>query len=299
VWPNKCNFLRFFGQFFDKDLRVAAVEQMLSRIHEETCTRKGEFSMNKQVKVSLLLTVTLFLAVACSNEPKQTQPVISKTDSGTSTAPAAKEVGQRNNALVRVINATPGAMAVDVFADDQKTFEGVSFKDVTPYKEISDTRHTFRVRQVGKDNQQPIAENSEGLAGGRHYTILIMPDTNDKTAVSIINDNIAAPPADKAQVRLIHASPDAGEVDMFDKSGNKKLFSGVNFASETSYMAVDPMKTTLEVRQEGQDKSVLTVPEANFEKGKYYTIVVTGHSKGMPKLQALMIEDQLAGTPAT
>lgn len=59
------------------------------------------------------------------------------------------------------------------------------------------------------------------------------------------------------------------------------------------------MKTTLEVRPEGQDKSVLTVPNANFEMGKYYTIVVTGHSKGKPNLQALLIEDQLAGTPAT
>ena len=126
-----------------------------------------------------------------------------------------------------------------------------------------------------------------------------MPGTNDQTTVSIISDNIAAPPADKAQVRVIHASPDSGEVDVVDKSGNKKLFSGVNFERETNYLAVDPMKTTLEVRPEGQDKSVLTVPNANFEKGKYYTIVVTGHSKGMPKLQALMIEDQLAGTPAT
>lgn len=190
-------------------------------------------------------------------------------------------------------------MAVDVFADDQKTFEAVSFRDVTPYKEIPDTRHTFRVRQAGKDNEQPIAENSEGLAGGRHYTLLIAQDMNNKPMVSLISDNLTAPPADKAQLRVIQASPDAGEVDIIDKSANKKLFSGINFERETSYMTVDPMKTTLEVRQEGQDKSVLTVPEANFEKGKYYTIVVTGHSKGMPKLQALMIEDQLAGTPAT
>ena len=43
----------------------------------------------------------------------------------------------------------------------------------------------------------------------------------------------------------------------------------------------------------------MTVPEANFEKGKYYTMVVTGHAKGMPKLQALMVEDQLGGTPTT
>lgn len=260
---------------------------------------KGELFMNKQMKVSLLLLAALFLAAACSNEPKQTQPVVSTSDSGTSTAPPAKEAQQRQNALVRVINAAPNAMAVDVFTDDQKSFEAVSFKHVTPYMEISDTRHTFRVRHAGKDADQPIAENSEGLVAGKHYTVLIMPGTNDMTTVSIINDNIAAPPADKAQVRVIHASPDSGEVDIVDKSANKKLFSGVNFERETTYMAVDPMKTTLEVRPEGQDTSVLTVPNANFEKGKYYTIVVTGHSKGMPKLQALMIEDQLAGPPVT
>jgi hypothetical protein len=255
--------------------------------------------MRNQIKVGLLLTAVLLFAAACSSEPKQTQPVISKTDSGTSTAPPAKEVGQRNNALVRVINAAPGAASVDVFADDQKAFEAVSFKNVTPYKELSDTRHTFRVRAAGKDSDQPIAENSEGLAGGKHYTILIMPGTNDKTTVSVINDNITTPPTDKAEVRVIHAAPDAGEVDVVDKMGNKKLFSGVNFERETGYMSVDPMKTTLEVRPEGQDKPVLTVPQANFEKGRYYTIVVTGKAKGMPKLQALMIEDQLAGTPAT
>jgi hypothetical protein len=181
----------------------------------------------------------------------------------------------------------------------QKKFEAVAFKQVTPYQELPNTSVTFRVRQAGKDSEQPIAENSEGLNAGRHYTILIMPGTNDKTTISVVNDNIAAPSVDKAQLRVIHASPDVGEVDIVDKSANKKLFSGVNFERETSYMAVDPTKTTLEVRQEGQEKSVLTVPEANFEKGKYYTIVVTGHSKGMPKLQALMIDDQLAGTPAT
>jgi hypothetical protein len=62
------------------------------------------------------------------------------------------------------------------------------------------------------------------LSGGKHYTIVVMPDTNDKTTVSVINDNIAPPPADKAQVRVIHASPDA-EVDIVDKQGNKKLIS--------------------------------------------------------------------------
>ena len=128
-----------------------------------------------------------------------------------------------------------------------------------------------------------------------------MPGTNDKTTLYVVNDNITAPPADKAQVRVIHASPDAGEIDVVDKQANKKLFSSVNFEKDTSYMNVDPMKTTLEVRQEGQEKPIGTLANANFEKGKFYTIVVTGHAKGTPRLQTLMVEDQLgnASTAST
>jgi Domain of unknown function (DUF4397) len=252
--------------------------------------------MSRAVKLGLL-TVSLLLAVACSSEPKQTQPVVTKTDSGTSTAPPAKDAEQRNNALVRVINAVPGDMPVDIFAGDQKVFESVAFKKVTPYKELSDDRHSFRVRHSGHDTAQPIAENSEGLSGGKHYTIVVLPDTNDKAALYILIDNITTPPTDKAQVRIIHASPDAGEVDVVDRQGNKELFSGVAFEKGTSYMDVDPMNTTLEVRQEGQDKAIMTLPNANFEKGKFYTIVVIGNTKGTPKLQALVVEDQLGNPP--
>jgi hypothetical protein len=73
--------------------------------------------MNKLVRI-LLLILTLLLAAACSSEPKQTQPVTTKTNSGTSTAPPAREAEQRKNALVRVINSVPGSMSLDIFADD-------------------------------------------------------------------------------------------------------------------------------------------------------------------------------------
>jgi hypothetical protein len=253
--------------------------------------------MRRRVELGLMLLL-LIMAAACSSEPKQTQPVTSKTDSGTSTAAPAKEAGQRNKALVRVINAIPGNTSFDVYSSDEKVFESVAFKSVTPYKELMGERTAFRVRPAGQDTSQPVAENSEALADGKHYTVMIMPDTNDRAAIYLVNDNISQPSTDKAQVRVIHASPDAGEVDIVDKRDNKKLFSGVNFEADTHYTNVDPMKTTLEVRQEGQDKPILTVPNASFEKGKFYTIVVTGKATGMPKLQTLMIEDQLGTTPA-
>lgn len=252
--------------------------------------------MSKLVKLFLLIMIVL-VATSCSSEPKQTQPVTTKTDSGTSTAPPANEVRQRKKALVRVINTVPGKMSLDVFADDQKVFASVAFKAVTPYKELADDRHSFRVRQAGNDSGQPVAENNKDLIGGKHYTIVVMPGTNDKTTVDLVNDNITDPPTGNALVRVIHASPDTGDVDIVDKQANKKLFSGLNFEKGTDYMNVDPRRTTLEIRQEGQEHAIVTLPNANFEKGKFYTIVATGYAKGTPKLAMLMVEDQLVGAP--
>ncbi len=58
------------------------------------------------------------------------------------------------------------------------------------------------------------------------------------------------------------------------------------------------MTSTLEVRPEGKDNVLASIPNAKFDKGKIYTIVVTGRAKGMPKLQAVVIEDRI-GTGAT
>jgi hypothetical protein len=254
--------------------------------------------MNRRIQLGLLISA-LLVAAACSSEPKQTQPVTTTSGSGTSSAAPAKDAKAREKAFVRVINAAPGNAAFDIFADDQKVFESVAFKSVTPYKELADNRYTFRLRPAGQASAQPAAENSEGLSAGKHYTIVVMPDTNDKTAFYLINDNLTNPPTDMAQLRVIHASPDAGEIDVVDKQGNRKLFSGVNFEKDTNYMDVDPTKkVTLEVRQEGQQQPILTVPNANFEKGKFYTIIVTGKVKGTPKLQTLTVEDQLGNATA-
>ena len=254
--------------------------------------------MNRRIQLGLLISA-LLIAAACSSEPKQTQPVTTTSDSGTSSAAPAKDATAREKAFVRVINAAPGTTAFDIFADDQKVFDSVAFKGVTPYQEVPGQRFTFRLRPAGQDSAPAAAENSEGLSAGKHYTLVVMPDNNNKTTFYIVNDNLTNPATDTAQLRVIHASPDAGEIDVVDKQENKKLFSGVNFEKNTNYMDVDPTKkVTLEVRQEGQQQPLLTVPNANFEKGKFYTIVVTGRVKGTPKLQTLTVEDQLGKATA-
>ena len=255
--------------------------------------------MNRRIQVGLVITA-LLLAAACSRESKQTQPVTTTSSSGeTSSAAPAQDATKRDKAFVRIINADPNNTAFDVFAGDQRIFESVAFKHVTPYQEVPDQRFTFRLKPAGQASAQPAAENSEGLTAGKHYTLVVMPDNNNKTTLYVVNDNLTNPSTDTAQLRVIHASPDAGEIDVVNKQDNKKLFAGVNFEKDTSYTDLDPTKkATLEVRQEGQQQPILTVPTANFEKGKFYTIIVTGRMKGTPKLQTLTVEDQLGKATA-
>jgi Domain of unknown function (DUF4397)/BON domain len=252
--------------------------------------------MNKQLRGrSVLALLALLLVTACSREASQNQPVTTTTNAGTSSAPPATEVKQRGNALVRVIHAIPGGQAVDVFADDKRVFNNLAYKTTSTYEEVSAERHTFRIRPAGQETAQPLAENSEGLSDGRHYTVIAMADANGKPANYVYDDDLVPPASGKAKVRVIHASADAGEVDVYAKEGNKKLFGGVNALSETSYTEIDPMSGTLEVRPEGQNNAVLRIPNAKFSAGEIYTIVVTGKAKGAPKLEAMMIKDQLGG----
>jgi hypothetical protein len=256
--------------------------------------------MNNRLKVrAVFALMSLLLVAACSSESNQNQPVTTTTNTGTSNAPPSTEVKQRGNALVRVIHAVPGGPAVDVFADDAKMLSGIAYKTTSPYEEVSGERHTFRIRPAGQDTAQPLAENSSGLSDGKHYTVVAWAGDDGKPALSIVDDDLVPPSSGKAKVRLIHASADAGEVDVYAREGNKKLLGGVDFRNATIYSEFEPMSGAIEVRPAGKNNAVLTIPNAKFDAGDIYTIVVAGRAKGTPKLEAMIVEDKLVGASTT
>jgi hypothetical protein len=277
----------------------------------------------RRLGASVIGLMVLLLMTACQRESNQNRPVTTTaTPGGTTTAPPAQETEKRDRALVRVIHAIPGGGSVDVMSDGQVIFSNVAYKTTSPYKEVPAGQQTFRIRAAGREMGQPLAENREMMGGGDHYTIIAEPSTGmtgattdgtrmdhadrnrpttDQTSgaaaradLRVVSDDLAPPSSGKAKVRVIHASPDVGEVDVYVRGRNDALFSGVNATSETRYTEVDPMTATLEVRPQGQKTALLTIPNLTLDAGKIYTVVITGH-KG--KLEALRVEDQFQGQP--
>jgi hypothetical protein len=265
------------------------------------------------------LSACVALTIGCGN--KTQQATTTNTEGATSQAPSGQQAANQKAALVRFVNAVPGR-AVDLWFGDQKAFTDVSYKTVTPYKELPNERHDFKLTRTGQANPDATnVKNSEGLNAGDHYTIVATLDNNGKEKLDVITDRLSEPANGKAKIRVINASGE--EVDVYapaamnsrtsgsaDRAKNpnaarneeEKWFGGVNQVSSTSYKEVDPMNGTLQIRPaNANNKRVarggVNVP-VDLNAGKLYTLVVTGGERGHA-LDVIRVEDQLTGPVAS
>lgn len=252
----------------------------------------------------LHLIAVLFLPVAfaaCGRDAAREAPVTTTTPAGESTAPPGAAVEERDNALVRVVHAMPTAAAVDVYGDDQRLFDAVAYKSVTPYREVDGQRYAIEVRPAGAAPGEPLGRNSEGFDDGEHYTVFALAGDDGKTSLRVVKDDHSTPASGKARLRVVHGSPEAGEIDLFVSGQQDPIVDGVNVETVSGYDEVDPVAGALEVRQEGQTRVLHTLRGVQIEPGRSYTVVVTGRMNATPRLDAFVIEDraEIAAAAAT
>jgi len=254
--------------------------------------------MHKTPVVALTLAAAI-IAGGCSRSSDK-HPIASDTPSGGSTSPPAASANEKSQALVRVVNALPGSPSIDVTADQATVAAEVPYAGVTPYKPVSASADDFKVTLAGRPQGVTLAENSESIMSGKHYTLVAFPgkDKDTKADLQVVTDDIATPESGKARVRVIHAAADVESLNIYPAGSKDAIFDGVDFHETTSYKDVDPTVTTLELK--GTDgKRVIARPKVSIEAGRSYTIVVAGRSHGTPALQALVIEDRVMGETPT
>jgi hypothetical protein len=241
----------------------------------------------------LALSAVLY---GCQQRSTENAPITTTSPAGQSTAPSSAAADRRDDALVRFVHAIPSKVVVDLYADDDRTFDGVAFRAVTPYREVNGERYTFKLRQAGTASA-PLATNKEGLNDGDYYTVFAVPGDHGAAMLRVVEDDFSAPAEGKARVRVVHASGDIGELAVFERGRDTSLFGGVDFQSVTRYDEVDAWQGPLDIKPEGGDSVLVTIPDAAFEAGKVYTVVIVGNSRTSPKIDAFVIEDR-PGVPA-
>lgn len=248
-----------------------------------------------------LLAFLPLAAGACGARSEQTQQVTTKTDAGTFTALPAGEVAARKNALLRFAHAVPGLAAADLFANDDKAFDGATYKTVTAYRELPSASAAFRLRLSGQDSAEPLAEDSEALGTGRHHTVVAFPargtalfSKEATVELRFVADEFEPPAAGRAKVRVINASPDLEEIDLYAAGRAEPLVKGAKFGAATAYAEADPAGAGLEVRRAGENITTLALPGMKMEAGGLYTLFIVGGTKGTSKLESFVVEDRFA-----
>jgi hypothetical protein len=209
-------------------------------------------------------------------------------------APAFAQGGE--DAQVRVAHLSPDAPNVDVYVNGEPVLTDVPYTTVSSYLSLPAGTQQVTVYAAG-DTSSPVIDVPVELAAGGAYTIAAVGLVTDGSITAqVYQDDLRAPSAGNAKLRVIHASPDAGPVDVVPRGG-EPLVTDLAFPDDTPYAEVPAGTYTLDVNAAGTNQTVLTVPDAALASGGVYSAFAVG-TVYADSLDVLLVQDN-AGTGAT
>jgi hypothetical protein len=184
------------------------------------------------------------------------------------------KVGSTN---VMAVHASADAAPASFFLGGTKISTGaLAYGEATSY--ISTPSGSRKAEFKGADNSI-IGSADVNLAEKKNYTIFLA-GTVAAPAVVVVQDDLTAPAADKAKVRIINLSTDDTAVDI-KLAGGEKLATNLTYKAVSNYLAVSPGIVTYEVLKNADDSLIFTMPQFTLAAGKIYTIWIKGAANGV------------------
>ncbi|MBY6037571.1 DUF4397 domain-containing protein [Fictibacillus nanhaiensis] len=192
---------------------------------------------------------------------------------------------ESNDAMVRIVHASPDAQAVDVYVDGNAVVEGAEFKAATDYMPVPAGEHKVEIFAAGtKDNA--VISQTVTVEAGKAYTAAAA-NTLEMIELVVAEDSMQATEG-KTKVRIGHLSPDAPTVDI-GLIGGDALFSGATFKAFTDYKELDPNTYDLEIRTP-DGTQVLDLSGTKLEANMVYSVYAINTAD---KLEVLVLQDSM------
>jgi hypothetical protein len=200
----------------------------------------------------------------------------------TTASPPCAEVlaleGAGGDACLRFVHAASDASPLDVFLSDAQFAQALEFGTATEYVAApSGAGRGARVVATGQPVEEAVIDTSLDFEPGQAYEILVTGEGDD-LELTITGTDLRPLAAGQARLRVVHASPDAGAIDVGIEGQEENLFEGVDFRDATNYVVLDAGEYPLQVRPGGDDMTVALQSNATLEAGVTYDLIALGRA---------------------
>lgn len=192
----------------------------------------------------------------------------------------------RSKAQVRLVNASVDHGALDLYDGEGRALRtGVAFGGDAAYAEVDPEDADLDVTRTGSSTA--LASTAPALAEGDRYS-LVAYSNGSSLATALIDDNVSAPDAGEARLRVLNAAPDAGDLDVYltsadaDLADAEPLQAGAAAGSLTALVTTDAATWRLRITAAGdRDDLRLDLPSVALASGQVVTLVLTPGAGGV------------------
>lgn len=185
---------------------------------------------------------------------------------------------------IRLLNAAAGYNAFSVFIDGRPAFVGLSFPQITRYRQIAQGYHTFTV--MGTNGYTYVRKSMYVGDGMATVAIVNAPNGLDLTLI----EDTACPTTNRsACFRVCNLAYFSGPVNA--AMGNV-YFNAVNFKTTTSFSPYEAGNYTLNVARSARPETTLVTAPVTLNRRRIYTAYVLNWNTSPDTVQTLLVEDR-------
>lgn len=142
---------------------------------------------------------------------------------------------------VRLVNATDGSVAFDLYADDDKITNSVAVDTASGYTKLDEDSYAFKLKAAGSSTTS--LSTTQSIREDLRNTLLAYT-TRQTLKATWLDDEEDEPSSGSAKLRVFNASTEAGTVDVYVTDSNASLDDS---AATTSALAGEKLSAYSEL----------------------------------------------------
>ncbi len=184
---------------------------------------------------------------------------------------------------LRAVHASPDAPNVDILVDNTVVLADVAFKEFLDYTAVQPGERNIKVNVTGTSTS--VIDVTPTLSVGTDYTVIAVNFVASIEPLLLTDDN-TSPTLGNARVRVVHASPDAPNVDVL--VDDVVVLTNVAFKQFSDYLEVPAGARNFKVNATGTSTTVIDVTPT-LTDGSVYTVVAVND---LANIEPLLLSDR-------